>query len=365
MRDFILEQLNEIEKKGQLNEVDLSSMISKVRDKITGKSSKLNREFAEVVSKQFEGEFGYYLKKRLIKTGKKGNNIAILVSYFKDPSKENYNNVFRIIGVPMLEFFVKKVFGKTSLKGKIKQITPFLKKVSTGNRKLDTHVFLALSDVIENKKVQSQFKDKLKDLVDDKFNKAINDQEFYDFFADFWKDDEKQDDEEIEEGIGDTFRKVKRGARDMFSSYDEKYRWKVIDNIVDDIPKLKKSIIRDIKDDVWDLKFTEIRKIITQDNYNSLAKIVTKAILKHVVKQARELYFKEDYFAELTDLVEDVFLEPEVVKDVGEGIIQYYKDSQLIAKHLEKQKLAKKADKKRGRKLRSGEKTFKKIYKKQ
>jgi hypothetical protein len=143
MRDFIEAQLNEIKssEKGQLNEIDLSSALGKLRDRLTSKDSRQNREFAKIVSEQFDGEFGTFLRKYLISQGKKMNTIQILVNYFKNPSKEIYEDVYHILGVPMIQYFIKKTFGKTSLKGRIKQMTPFLEKVSTGNKELDKHVF--------------------------------------------------------------------------------------------------------------------------------------------------------------------------------------------------------------------------------
>lgn len=357
MRDYIKEQLNEIQRKeeGQLNEIDLSSALGKLRDKLTSKNSKQNREFAKIVSDQFEGDFAKFLKKYLIKQGRKMNTIQTLVNYFKDPSQEAYEDVYHILGAPMLQYFVKKIFGKTNLRGRIKQMTPFLKKVSTGNKELDRHVFLAMSHGIGEKELEDEFMSRLKSIIDTKLGDALENQDFLDFVTDLMGDSE-EDEEELEEGIKDRIKNVKRGVRNVLASDLDRERWKVMDIITDTIPNLKKPIRRMIRDEVWKIKYNEIRKMQKGRGSNIIAKIVSKSVMKHIISKARSLYFKEDYLSKLTDVVEDVFMRKDMIDEITDGVKDYYRDNRFDlekSKKLKKQK-AEKRKKNLKRKIKWG-----------
>lgn len=364
MRESILEQLSDIqENKGQLNEIDLSSALSKLKDKLTSKNSKLNKEFADLISKQFEGDFGGFLKKYLIKQGKKMDTVQMLINYFRDPDEDSYEDMYHLLGVPMLQYFMKKTFGKVNLRGKIRQATPFLKKVSTGNKKLDTFVYLAMSDVLNEKEVEDSFKSQIRGVLDDKLDDAYADEDFHSFLSDLMGDvdgdgDIDEDDWEelgdLEEAfnIGRKLRGVKRGVRDTFSSIDTKNRWKVLDNITDTIPNLKKPILRNIKKDIWDMKYAHVLKILKGAGTKRLAQILTKAILKHIVSQSRNLYFKEDYLADLTDFVEAIFTDRTMVIEMTDSIRDYFREHHLVMQKLKRDRQQKAKDKSQKRKDR-------------
>jgi hypothetical protein len=335
MRDYIKEQLNEIQSKeeGQLNEIDLSSALGNLKNRLTSKNNKQNKAFAKILSDQFEGDFAKYLKKYLIKKGKKMDTIQTVIDYFQNPSEDNYEEVFHVIGVPMLQYFVKKTFGKSDLRGRIKQMTPFLKKVSTGNKDLDANVFLAMSHAIGEKEIEDEFKKKLRGIIDQKLGDSLEDQDFFDFISDLIHDND-DDEEELEEGIGDVVKRVKkgakavkRGARNIVADKIDRFRWKAMDVITDTIPSLKKKVKRLIKNQVWNLTYQELRKIIKGDGADVLSKVIGKSIMAYVIGHARSLYFKEDYLSTLTDIVEKVFMDGEVMKEVEKGVWEYYMDN--------------------------------------
>lgn len=338
MRGYIDEELDDfMEGKGQLDEFDFSSAFSKLKDKLTSKNDKVNRELAKVLSKQFEGNFGEFLKKYLIKQGKKMDTVQMLVNYFKSPSGDSYSDIFHLLGAPMLKYFVKKTFGKDSLRGEIKQMTPFLKKVSTGDRKLDKYVFLAMSEVLDEKEVENDFKGKVRNMLDDKLRDALDDKDFVDFLGDLMGKGEDVE-EDLEEGVGDSVKKVKRGVRNVFSSTENRYRWKVVDFLTDALPKLKKNILRKVKSGVWDLKYNQVLKILRGRGNKILATVLTKAILEHIITKSKKLYFKEDYLAELTSFVEGVFTDEAMVVEMRDSIRDYLRDSHIENnKSLDKQ----------------------------
>ena len=359
MRDFILEQINaSAMEKGQLDEIDLSSALGNLKNVLTSKNSRINKEFAELVSSKFEGDFGKFLKKHLIKKGKKMDTVKMLVNYFKNDSDENYDDVFALIGSPMLDYFVKKTFGKTSIRGRIKQMTPFLKKVSTGDKNLDTFVYLAMSDALGEREVEDDFKGAIKSTIDDKLIDALDDQDFWDFLKDLMDEKEEEEevddddidsDEELEEafGINKMVKNAKRGVRNAFSDTSDKYRWKIVDMVADVIPSLKKSILRSFKNEVWEFKYKDVLSILKGGNTNRLSEALTKSILTHIVKESRGLYFKEDYLAEMTEFVEEVFKSSTIVLEMKNSIRNYFREQDLVRKKLERDKKNKRNSKRK------------------
>jgi len=183
LRQYIFEQII-IEQRGQLNEIDPKAILGKIRNFGSSEKSINNRKIAAVLSQTFEGEFAKYLYKKLIEAGKGDIDILkTLASYEYKPNPEDYQKVFRLIGVPMLSYFVDKTFGEASIGGKIKQYTPFMSKVSTGNSELDRHVFEALGEVIRNDKVREMLQTNLEKVLKGKLSDLSSSQEYQELIA--------------------------------------------------------------------------------------------------------------------------------------------------------------------------------------
>lgn len=340
MRDFIKEQIEkyakqEIVKEGQVNELDLSSAINKLKGLVTSKNSQMNRDFAELIADKFDGEFGKYLRKRLIRSGKSVNTIGLVLKYLRSPSDSSYENVFELIGIPMLDYFVNKSFGKIGLGARMRRMTPFMKKVSTGNKQLDAIIFKGLADVLEKKEVRKKLKDKLKRTIDTQLSDVISDQDFWDFINDY-EDNTNESVEKINEiGISDKL-------RGMFGSRETRNKFKIVDNILRYIPNLKRRLKRELKEALFDMDYEDIDHMVNKLDTKLAGKLISKPIMRDIVKNARGLYFKEEYFSEFNDMVEEVFLDNEVLEVVSERISKYMKYVFKKARQQRKQLAAKK-----------------------
>lgn len=322
MREFIREQ---IEKKdidrGQLNEIDLKSIMGKVKEYIHGKDAEVNRQMADIISKHFEGEFAAYLKKRIIKTGRNINAFAIVSKYLSKSTPINYENLFELIGLPMLDFFINKTFGKSSIGANIMQMTPFMKKVSTGNSELDKYVFEALGDALNDKKIKEQFKKKLKATIDEKMGKVIDDEDFWKLL----KSIEAKEKRNMVESS--TLGKIGRGIKNVLrpQGNETKNKFDVLDGILDNIPRVKKSIKMDIKAIVFEMDYNTLVTMKDNSNLQLTSKIITKPIMKHIIKSSKEIYFTQDAFGSLVKVVQGVFLEKKVIDHVERNVHTYLK----------------------------------------
>lgn len=325
MREYIREQMGNIrEEQGQLNEIDLASVMGDLKNVISTKKGRVNREFAEIVSKKFDGDFANYLEKRLKKSGKNVNTLGLLVNYLQDDSNRNYEGIFEIIGIPMIDYFIGKIFGKT---GGVKQFNPFRKKVSTGNKMLDEYVFKALSDSLNDVRVRKSFKDKLKDTLDDKMHDILDDQDFFDLFA-------KVKDEPINEA--NPIKKLGRFAVDLIKGKDAtRTKFRIVDDIMDYMPYLKGNIINDIKEEVKKLSYGDILEFKKGRNLKKISTIATLPILKNIIKNSQKIFFKEKAFSEMIDLLESVFTDKDVVNQVQKNIQYFLKDAVNKAKEAE------------------------------
>jgi hypothetical protein len=183
VRDYILEQIK-LEQRGQLNEIDPKSVLNKIRNFGSSEQSINNKKIASILSQTFEGEFAKYLYKKLIEAGKSNVDILkTLTDYQKNPNSTDYQNVFRLIGIPMLSYFVDKTFGEASIGGKIRQYTPLMSKVSTGNSELDRHVFEALGEVVRNGKVREMLQTNLEKVLKGKLQDLSNSKEYQDLIS--------------------------------------------------------------------------------------------------------------------------------------------------------------------------------------
>lgn len=362
MKDLNLEDIL-LEGRGQIYEFDLNSIVGKFKNKVFNNKNKVYNEFAKLLGKQFQGEFGKYLEKHIRKNGEKMDAIGMLLQYFQSPSTSNFEDVYALIGKPMLEFFLKKVFGKVNLKDKakfkIRNLTPFLKKVSSGNKQMDMFIFRGIADMLNEKEVEKKFKVQLRQILDDKLGDAFNDKDFADFFEELFNSPDETNEGKLNEaGLG---KKVSRA----FSG--NKSKWKVFDLITDVIPNLRKSILRNIKNDIFNMDEKVINKILLSQDRNRwkpITKSITKNVLKHLVKNSRDIYFKENYMSELTDVVQKVFMSSDMVDEISQSMNDFMRLQK--ASFDKKQKERKLKQQKRKQKVKSGLGKFKRnepIYK--
>ena len=351
MRDFIKEQLREIGdydnpqfNKGQLNEFDWKNVMSGVKDFISKKNKKVNKDFAKIISSKFDGEFADFLKKHLIKQGKRTNTLELITNYIQDDSNSNYDALFELIGFPMMQFFVKKTFGKDSLKGKIRQRTPFMKKVSTGNKDLDEYIFEAISKALNDNKIQNTFKKMLKDTLDDKMHDVVNDADYWNLMKDLTAN--VNESIVLEANLKDKARSI----RDLFLSRMQRNKYRILDNILDKLPNLKTPIKREIRDELFDMDYKKIDHIVDSFDIDTAAEIVVIPIMKHIVKNSQGLYFKMDSYKDFIDLLEYIFINGVVLDQAKSNIKVFMKQSIRDAEIKAKEEA--KRERERGREKR-------------
>ena len=127
---------------------------AETKDKATLEN--MNDTAIELIASKFDGEFANYLRNYLKNYGKgsflgfkyKGRRfsyveiLGILTRYLETSTdSNNYQAVFELIGIPMIQYYLKKTFGKDSFLSGLRQMTPFLQKVSTGNCSLDKRIY--------------------------------------------------------------------------------------------------------------------------------------------------------------------------------------------------------------------------------
>lgn len=328
LKEVIERELDNMIEEGQFNEADFHSIMGKVKDFVTRKDSKTKKRFNELLGSAFEGEFGQYLTKTLNSNMSKVDVINIISNYIK--GSQNSDAAFEIIGIPMLNYFVEKTFGRSSMKDRLRQMTPFMKKVSTGNSQLDYYIFSTFDKVLESKKVRKMFRDKLRITIDNKLHGLLNNDEFESLVSNA---PTNEGTELIDEA--NVVTNTARSVRNMFRSREVRNKFKLLDDILDNMPKLNSQIKRSIKNRLMDLDYDVIYDVKNLKNINKVAKIVTLPILQYIIKNSQDIYFKEGYFGQLVELIKDVFLDKEVVKHIEEGVKEYFKQSVLKTREIE------------------------------
>jgi hypothetical protein len=344
MKQFIIEQLRSIEK-NQMNEdsFDFSQVDQWIDSMPKSELNKTRKEFASLVSSKFEGGFRKYLQAKLMKSNKYVEVIKLVINYMQNKSKENYNAIFELIGIPMLDYFVQKTFGKDSFLGRIKQITPFLKKVSTGNGKLDMAIYNAMAEALELKTVRDTFERDMKNVLDDKMDSLETDQAFWDFFEPTQQPQLPSGD--TNESINEVFginTAIKQGISNrldrlkaVFSSRETKNKFKILDSITKFMPNIKTDLKRKIKERLFDLNYDDISDMVERLNVSKAAKIVTLPVMQNIIKNSQELYFGEPSFNDFIDIVKGVFTDKVVLASVQKGIENFLRE--MVKKAREEQ----------------------------
>ena len=369
MREYIEQQINEIHssKKGQIDEkFDPRAILGKLRDFVVNKDAKVNKEFAKIVASKFEGDFAKYLQKYLIKNGKDLNTLETITLYSQVKNDETYDKLFKIIGIPMLRYFVQKTFGKTGLKDKINSINPFMKKVSTGNSSLDNYIYTALYKSLQDVETQNTFKVKLHQTIDSKMDDIFSDKDYWELLASIQgelDDDEDGEVEQIDE-YGKRIKATAKKIRNMFISNEDKYRHQILDDILDIFPNLKKPIKREIKEKFFGnersgvdkIPWNDIEHLLDSIDVNLIVNIVVEPIMEHVIKNSQAIYFKLESFKDFVEIVKKVFMQDEVLNNVKTNLQTYVAVS---LRELEDKRKAEKAKASKSAKTKYKRKTNK------
>lgn len=332
MKDFINEQLNNTEIQ-VLNEVDIKSTLSKLRDLVSTKAGRINREFADIMASKFDPKFAKYLKRRLVKQGKSVNTIKFIADYIQNPNEVNYDRVFEILGLPILDYFVNTTFGMNSLGGRIRQATPFVKKVSTGNKDLDSAIFDSLRSVLNQGEVRKRFKEKLKKTIDSNLGDLLSDQEFWDLI-------QGQTNESAPKGrkpqMDEDLSGALKSVRNVFRGKESRSKFQLLDKVTKYLPKMKRKLKREIRTRLFDLPYEDIDAMLRSGKLDKATRIVTEVILEHIISSAKGLYFREEGLSDMMKVVEDVYMNPTVVDAVQKNIQRYMR--QMIAQYKRAQK---------------------------
>jgi hypothetical protein len=356
MKKFIIQELRALDKP-RLDE-SLSGMPSGFTYAITNgfenwaekkDSSELSNIYEtsiNLIANKFDGEFAEYLKKSLRNLGRrrilgfkfKTRNfsyvqlLAIISKYLDNPSDaSNYENVFELVGVPMIEYFLRKTFGKDSFLSGLKQMTPFLQKVSTGNSYLDGVIFRALNDALKDVGVRGDLKVKMQPFLTSRIDNIASDAEFSNLFNENF---------------------LKR----MIYGKEAVDKMTMIKQIIRYLPWLKGSLRKKIDESLRNLSYEDMMRLgFNPKNrfpnaavIDKAAELATKPILEHIIDSSAELYFSDSGFEPLMQVVKDVFKSDLVAKAIKSSVKMFITDGVQKAAELQR----KKEEAKRNRKSR-------------
>lgn len=328
-----------------------------------------------------DADFGKYVVKYLKSMPQSVDLIELyynLIRAIKDKNAVGFENWFQLTGQPMLNYFVNKTFGKTSLGSKLKQMLPFTTKASTGNKVLDDYLSVAFLKVLNNPKVTKNLytnKSMQKDIatVASEIYKEIQDDVIA--YHEKHSKENKNPNENISFGDGkifigeniilmektglwDIFKATgklgwalgKFGAKGLYKGgkylankamQDRGYmkssaknmpkgeargKFQVLDNIMKMMPNLNNNIQRAIWDKLVNTDFEELEDMIDTVNAKKMAELVSAPIVSNIIDTSIKLYFKKPIFINTIRIVRDLFKNNEdVQKLMNESISQYFR----------------------------------------
>lgn len=298
-----------------------------------------------LIANKFDGEFAEYLKKSLRNLNRRRilgikfksrsfsyvQLLAVIAKYLDNPTDlNNYENVFELVGVPMIEYFLKKTFGKDSFLSGLKQMTPFMQKVSTGNSSLDSDIFKGLKNVLLDKNFKDILKPKIKPFITSRIDNIASDSEFSNLFNENF---------------------LKR----MIYGNEAVSKMQMINQITRFLPSLKSSLRRKVNEKLRDLSYEDITKLgFNPKNSYPNAAIIDKAaslaaepIIEHIIESSQQLYFKDAGFNELLEIIKDAFKSDIVAQIIKTSIKDYIYKGVQKAIESERKKRQARASRKR------------------
>lgn len=312
------------------------------QDKDKSTLANINDTIIELIVSRFDGEFAEYLRRYLKSYGKsnflgikfKGRRfsyveiLSIVTNYLENA--QNYENLFELIGIPMIQYYLKRTFGKESFLSGLRQMTPFMQKVSTGNSTLDGKIYDALDNAIKTKNVRDALRNEMKAYIDPKINNIASDQAYKDLFN---------------EGF------LKR----MIYGNEAATKMEMISQVIRFLPWLKTSLRRKIRenltnyltyDDLMQLGFNPKNRIPNTAIVEKAAALASQPIIQHIIDGSKEVYFKDTGFDVLNKIVEKVFASPMVASIVRTYVYQYMREGVDKAIKLQRKKEAAKRTRK-------------------
>jgi hypothetical protein len=290
----------------------------------------------------FDGGFKDYLEKDLRKKVRreKISILAIISKYLDSPNNSTYkNNILSLIGTPMLNYFLQKAFGKDSIWSRIRQITPFMKKVSTGNYALDTSIYTGLATALESGAVMNEFTAIAEPDILPKVYTIASDGDFNNLFLSEVLGINRGL-RSVGRSIGASLQNTGDAFKDLFVKREVRDKFKLVKEIMKYLPSLKKPLRGKIKDEFFGMEHAKIaaffsgRGVNVYSNIKDISVPITRVVLKHLMENAKDLYF-EDLPSDISDIVYDLFTSQVVAQNVSEAVINMMRDAHEKLKYEE------------------------------
>ena len=316
-------------------------------DKDSAELSNIYETSINLIASKFDGGFADYLKKSLRNLGRrrflgikyKTRNfsyvqlLTIISKYLETESDADYENVFELIGIPMIEYFLRKTFGKDSFLAGLKQMTPFMQKVSTGNSYLDGVIFSALNDALKNVGVRGELKKEMKPFITSRIDSIASDSEFSNLFN---------------EGF----------LQRMIYGKEAADKMTMVKQVIRFLPWLKGSLRKKIDENLRKLSYEDMMKLgFNPKNrfpnaaiIDKAAELATEPILEHIIDGSAELYFSDSGFEPLMNVLKQIFKSNLVARAIKGAVRNFMYDGVKKAIELQRKKEAAKRKRKSRRK---------------
>lgn len=253
----------------KLNEYDFED-ISKGFKKLTkADQKKIHNAALKKIGNIFDEDFANFLiKNNKLKMFGNAVNIAYQLKMAKTDNKALDNIQYFIVN-NMVDYY------KSKLKKKI------FKKSLTGSKLIDEAYKNAFISYMSSKSVLDLLKEQTGEILKDKDDDILN----------IVLEDKKKK----------SIKKTVRNIRDVFSSKQKRLKYRIIDNIFDEIKGLNKTLKRKIKkqiDNEPDHEIIEIYQKLdrSKDKIKTISNIIAEPIMNHIRRSVFDKFFDDSDF---------------------------------------------------------------------
>lgn len=245
--------------------------ISKGFKKITkADQKKVHNAALKKIGEIFEEDFANFLvKNNKLKMFGNAVNIAYQLQMAQKGNDNALNNIEYFVVNNLIDYY------KSKLEKRI------FKKSITGNKLIDEAYKNAFLSFMKSKSVSKVLKQQADEILRGKSDDIL----------DIVLEDKKKK----------SVKKTVRDIRDVFSSKQNRLRYRIIDSIFDEIPGINKTLKRKIKKDIDnqpDHKIVEYYKKLnnSKDKLKTLSNIVAEPIMNHIKTIIFEKFFDDNDF---------------------------------------------------------------------
>jgi hypothetical protein len=270
---------------------------------------RISKAVSVMIANSFDPPFSQFLEKTFKKDYHGKIDFVELVNRTIRGDKEAIGIMFEKIGMPLLDFYEKKISAS------------IFKSSVSGDRTIDRIYSRFIQGIFDDKNFINAFEKRVEKLIIGRVKDVGNSTEF----ADATEPDRQEVSEGniLTEGIFD----IAKG----FKGKEAKAKYQILDKLLGYVPNVNSKLKKTIKIGIFNSSYRDLVKLQSRMNSSKVANILGEVILTYMKEQSIKSFKgnNDPFIREFMKMLEDIISKQSLQRKFENGLAEYFAQMEL------------------------------------